>query len=66
MWTCPHMSGQCITRHQAGAHHQAPGRAHMWTVWTMQKQIVHIVHMHAPGFSGAGEVWTMWALWTVV
>ena len=39
---------------------------HMWIVWTMQKTIVHMVHMHAPGFSGVGEVWTMWALWTMV
>jgi hypothetical protein len=39
---------------------------HMWALWTMQKQIVHMVHMHAPGFFGAGEVWTMWTVWTVV
>jgi len=44
-------------------------RAHagrMWALWTMQKQIVHMVHMHPPGLFGAGDVWTMWALWTVV
>ena len=53
--------------HMAGAgHNQAPGRARMWAVWTMQNQIVHMVHMHAPGLFGAGDVWTMWAVWTVI
>jgi len=50
----------------AEAHHQARAAGHVWTMWTKQKQIVHTVHMHAPGFSGAGEVWTMWTVWTVV
>ena len=52
--------------HMAGAgHNQAPGRARMWIVWTMQKQIVHMVHMRASGFFGVAELWTMWALWTM-
>jgi hypothetical protein len=51
-WPAPGMHG-----HMAG---------HMWTMWTKQKQIVHMVHMHAPGLFDAGEVWTMWALWTAV
>jgi hypothetical protein len=50
--------------HTAGMRGHMAG--HAWTMWTMQKTIVHMVHMHAPGFFGVGEVWTMWALWTVV
>jgi hypothetical protein len=67
MWTCPHMSGQCMQLHghMAGARRARPA-GHVWTMWTMQKTIVHMVHMHAPGFSGVGEVWTMWTVWTVV
>jgi hypothetical protein len=62
---CSNMAG---AHHQApaGMHNQAPPRAHAWTMWTKQKTIAHMVHMHAPGFSGVGEVWTMWALWTMV
>ena len=60
------MLGQCMQQHGRRASPGARVAGHMWTMWTKQKQIVHMVHMHAPGFFDVGEVWTMWALWTTI
>ena len=59
--TCRAIAWSTLSTH-AGAMWPC-GHVAMWPCGCMQKTIVHMVHMHAPGFFGVGEVWTMWTMW---